>query len=740
MAGNDGLISFDITEKFRAAAATLEPGELIKDTHFTLFESVGALEIMDPKMDSGCLAPGESLDEDYDVTRPLLPHEVLGIIDRLLSLEMAWHLGHPLSQTLFTNVYIERMLNPEPEFLQEADFIRDREGTDRDPMHQVLRAYLLGLVKTCWFVNERIKLEHYYEEEDFVTNTYNRLLLDDIDADEIRDEIMAARKVIYNLRHHITDEVANALGFRLELRTAFLRAIQLTELRNDPDSLSLPWSQMQAVWEAIQKSGHLGTPVPEAFSTKIQRRLASTMPPRPIVELSPDETHKHFKKLIEDGISVLDVLKYEDPQSLLNFVMTFQAQKPQPMVYIRTLLQSFLFKDMIILGRFSIRHILDGDLCLLALPSSRLLDPTNDLVEAPHHPHYAIAHQMELFRQRAAQSYLDIFRAFCQNRCRIRRTLFHSIQDWETVQTDAEEIDALLQHQIEEKPLILFKGTSNEQVVWNQPLASWAFYYKLRLMEWCVQLGFELEIYAPDELASMYRYLSTLVRTRVQLIERLKLFVDSRHEDFRAGRPNSLNISTTSSESQFARSQACLHQAYLNAEATAEFAEALSYFYVVLMREKLVVPPPRPYGNPELRHHVRMNGFASVSLPKFPSAEEMQPDNPDFESSELLEMAATALAKATQVFEDFLGDMGPEKVFTHNCHGRWKEDNKNAVKSVKAAEGLVEELMERVEGGGEGDKGEIKKIEIGKPKDWLHEFWVLPKFIREEEEKKEKKG
>lgn len=43
---------------------------------------------MDPKMDSGCLAPGESLDEDYDVTRLLHPSEVLGIIDQLLSLEV----------------------------------------------------------------------------------------------------------------------------------------------------------------------------------------------------------------------------------------------------------------------------------------------------------------------------------------------------------------------------------------------------------------------------------------------------------------------------------------------------------------------------------------------------------------------------------------------------------------------------------------------------------------------------
>lgn len=46
-------------------------------------------------MDSGCLAAGESLDDDYDVTRPLLPKEVLGIIDQLLCHEVRQDLGLP---------------------------------------------------------------------------------------------------------------------------------------------------------------------------------------------------------------------------------------------------------------------------------------------------------------------------------------------------------------------------------------------------------------------------------------------------------------------------------------------------------------------------------------------------------------------------------------------------------------------------------------------------------------------
>lgn len=43
---------------------------------------------MDSKMDSGYLAPGETLEDDYNVMRELLPEEVVGIMDQLLGLEV----------------------------------------------------------------------------------------------------------------------------------------------------------------------------------------------------------------------------------------------------------------------------------------------------------------------------------------------------------------------------------------------------------------------------------------------------------------------------------------------------------------------------------------------------------------------------------------------------------------------------------------------------------------------------
>ena len=42
-------------------------------------------------MDSGYLAPGETLEDDYDVLRELSPEEVVGIMDQMLSYEVGLH-------------------------------------------------------------------------------------------------------------------------------------------------------------------------------------------------------------------------------------------------------------------------------------------------------------------------------------------------------------------------------------------------------------------------------------------------------------------------------------------------------------------------------------------------------------------------------------------------------------------------------------------------------------------------
>jgi hypothetical protein len=77
---------------------------------------------------------------------------------------MSWHLGYPLSQTVLTSVYVEALSMPDPKNVQEATFIRgDSDISTTPPMSQVLRAYCLGMLKGCSYVNERIRGEHFYE-------------------------------------------------------------------------------------------------------------------------------------------------------------------------------------------------------------------------------------------------------------------------------------------------------------------------------------------------------------------------------------------------------------------------------------------------------------------------------------------------------------------------------------------------------------------------------------------------
>jgi len=72
-------------------------------------------------------------------------------------------MGSPLSQSLFTSLYLDRLLWPEPKTLEQARFDRDTVPQGNQLLHRVLRAFCLGVIKSCDFVYRKIIAEHYYE-------------------------------------------------------------------------------------------------------------------------------------------------------------------------------------------------------------------------------------------------------------------------------------------------------------------------------------------------------------------------------------------------------------------------------------------------------------------------------------------------------------------------------------------------------------------------------------------------
>ncbi|KAH6610169.1 amino-acid n-acetyltransferase subunit mak10 [Trichoderma cornu-damae] len=724
---SDGVVAVDITARFSDAVKTLEPGAVVKDGFFTLFDSVSALEIMDPKMDSGCTGTEAEVEELYDVSRPLLPEEVLGIMDQLLCHEMSWHLGYPLSQTLFTSFYVEALSMPDPRSIQEATFIRGgNHDPNEQPMLRVLRAYCLGMLKCCGYVNERIKAEHYYEEEDFVTNTYNRTLLANLPTDAIRDVLVETMATLKSQRGSVPDDLAEALLLRLKLRHILLDAVECPKHMKEPDLAKRPWREGLAVLRGLDETHSLASPVDEAFSAKLQRKLASTMPPRPIVRLGFDAAFGHLKGLFHDGLELINVLHYTNSQCLLTFVSAFQRKKPQPIVYVRTLLQTFLFDAMEILGSMSIRQLLDDDFSILTMPAHQYLDRANDEIEAIQDVRHDMAQQMELFRTRAAHPFLDILRTTCQNRCRVRRTLSHLLRDWESLQLDAEEIDQILQVKVQEQPTMhrLLTGSPGVEC-YSLPLSSWTYLYKLRHMEQIIQLGFEQEIYQADELAGMYWYLNYVSKSRLHHAERVKSFIIKGVEEAR-GQPGSPNPSV---EAQLQRSLAYTRLSLLDAAVTWELSDALSCLYTVLNRLKLIKAPPRPYSTDEFRYELRMRPFAPIGLPVLPTFEEFTEGTlqPDTEIDELLQYAERAVEGAKRNLEAMSG-MTAEQSFSVGSHSLWVASVKNGLKSCIAANIAISAVLKALQTAESPDNLGIT-VDVPAPQKAYHEWWIVPRIL-----------
>jgi hypothetical protein len=95
----------------------------------------------------------------------------------------------------------------------------------------------------------------------------------------------------------INDALRLAISARLEFRKDFLRTL---DLDLPLDHISYSWPPVLKGIETLKTTHQLGQVVPGAFSTKMQRRLASTVPPRPIVELEFKDALEKLHQLATD--------------------------------------------------------------------------------------------------------------------------------------------------------------------------------------------------------------------------------------------------------------------------------------------------------------------------------------------------------------------------------------------------------------------------------------------------------
>jgi hypothetical protein len=209
---------------------------------------------------------------------------------------------------LFTSHYIDNLLSCNGRELEDYQFRKNsaelfQDINSRSLVHLVLRAYGIGLIKCCAFALEEVERScaAFYEEEDFSMNTYGRQLLSSVSEAEVLQLLDDAVKWAEEQTKEALGTESLRLWEALSARLSMRRWI-LVAMANSSGKALQSWELIAQGLLAVTSSHALGQPVPDAFSSKIQRRLASTAPLRPVVDTSFEDASKILSQLTSDCI------------------------------------------------------------------------------------------------------------------------------------------------------------------------------------------------------------------------------------------------------------------------------------------------------------------------------------------------------------------------------------------------------------------------------------------------------
>lgn len=485
------------------------------------------------------------------------------------------------------------------------------------------------------------------------------------------DNIMAEMKLV-----HVESP---ALMDRLNFRIAFLGMLSDCGAGRPPQPINL-------------NSTAEGEPIPEAFSIKIQRRVASSVPPRPMVACERNEAFVFMQRLLQDTSAAFEILNVSNASDLYAAFWTFVSQTP--CVYVRSLVQSFLNLDDKMAGTPLYDLILDD---LQNLVPNMILDREHAQVETPTDPRFQIYRQISQFINKVGPPFQNQFRSFALNRSRVRRNLCHAAIEWDNIQADAEEVDGYLQTLTNEKPL-----PYGDELAYSYPLSSWVYHYKLLQLRLVIQVGFELEIYEASEYVDIYWYLSHISSLHLSHLERISFFIKEQ------------------------KALKLLYRHFTILKATDTLASALQRVFEVLERHKV---KGMTYSTDELRYELRMRPFQQLSVPEPLTHAEMKRISSlhTLSDAEVLSQATRLASISKKAWEEVLRDKwhsGPLLGVCEVTEREWMKNIKDCMKACIGTSIALTALTRAVQ------LGKMDMVNVTVPAadsaTRLHRWWTVP--------------
>ncbi|GMH04559.1 hypothetical protein Nepgr_006399 [Nepenthes gracilis] len=509
----EGSVWTDVSSLIAAACKDLPDGELIHGGNFSLFAAMSALEIMDPKMDSG-IDNGRyhSIDEAIENGAAPVPLSfdrtvdalcIIDIMDHLLACEATWHKGHSLAQTVFSCLYLLRL--------------------DRTSSHALLHSYCRVVHATCNAIISVVSDARTHEEEDLFTMAYGLPLggekddrcLSNLNAVEetlcrqLRaSKALSAKKMAVEdveplqTNFDLEEGFCKALLCRLRFRKHFYHLLmcmrrpqgrgfdlarkhissclsELERIRISSEFLRLVASKICDDGTLVRTTASGRQPV--GFDANVNIRSSAPAPPRAIRTLSWKMALEYFEKLLHD----LDIICSFSLDPLLENVLRFtvQFQKLQPDLVARAHLQLLLIQDGKLYGRDPIFAVI----CRAAALPEAVKD--HDM-------------QKNEFVVQLGQFVINLLKILCTNVAWQRRKLGKILQDWRIIYV---QLELAFRKELGE-----FSNMSNDEnlsmkmakyiLIWVEEQAYW-------IASRFLLLGFELDLYSSGEYCMVYWYI-----------------------------------------------------------------------------------------------------------------------------------------------------------------------------------------------------------------------------------------
>ncbi|KAJ0405267.1 hypothetical protein ATCC90586_009774 [Pythium insidiosum] len=647
----------DVTDLFKAAAKELKVGQLVHAEHFSLYDSMSALELLDPKMDAGMqllqrgtrsLPVSERVRQNaVQLTFPS-GRDVLATLNELLRCEAAWLDGQPLAQTLLTSVYLHRdglraLLNS----LLGGDDSADLEtqldamgGRASDTLLLVVATSFLFSLHTANHVREVVVRADIYEEEDFspasgfdlsIFDTWTPLRMHQLMDFTLR----RLRKLLEQQRASIAAKGASKKAAKkkssgkkavadaepgagatdaldsldtnpkvgLALCEAMLRRLELRHaLHVVYTSLGLTEAEVDL---------HLARSRFDELRTMVQRMSMETLELDPeCFSGKPIGFDKTLSRLLMSGSpprevtlpSLDDAFKILD--SLLRDLGTACAPNNQSpsawerMEDVRIFLSDFSRQRPSIVARSYVMLLLYCDKKIYG--RFGFMDWLSDEMVMNGVPSVLLSTQEGVrFSSRCIETVYESLKVYLHHRSRQRARIEMLLEDWSALQIEAAAVD---DHFTTE--MAIPKGA------YPRYFTAWTLEQVVTLMIHYVLLGLELELYAPSEYSTVYWYLDYLCGSRLQNLQVTWGFLDKmkeimkEHGRGRAGQSDSKD----SLPQRFEREIQYM-------EMLRSMMRALFQVFAAMERDGSIPSVAPIFGSPTVRFQHRFAAFQSLHFP-----------------------------------------------------------------------------------------------------------------------------